>query len=291
MSYNLKIVEYADGTAQIKTYDGIVRSHRKKSKPLHKLEQPEKTIVIQATIEELVEMSKNVELGKKQKEEYSLRSSVSRTRMKIEQLSRSGEFSHFVTLTYSPEKVDRYDYTECIKKFTVWLQNVKRKAPDLQALFVPEFHTKNAKLDNEGKEVYAVHFHGLIGHIQGLTLDFYKMRVGTAVYKLKDWNFGISDVTEIENSVAICRYMRKYITKQSISIARTHKNRHRYFKTGLTPPKETTVLIDGSRKEELTAAYIKRYSKKSSKEICREMSDYSEYGYIPVKYVDLKPKM
>ena len=290
MGYNLKVTEYADGTSQLKIYDGVIRRHKRKSKqlPCLKKQQPK---VINATIEELMEMEKNVTEEKKQKAEFSLRSSVSRTRTKIEQLSHSGDFSYFVTLTYSPEKVDRYDYTECIKKFTIWLQNVKRKAPNLQALFVPEFHTKNAKIDNDGKEVYAVHFHGLIGHIDGLTLDFYTMRGGTAVYKLKDWHFGISDVTEIANSVAICRYMRKYITKQSISIARTHKNRHRYFKTGLTPPREKTLLIDsGEFKDESITEFIEDYSKRSNKEIYQEMSDYSEYGYIPVRYVNLRPK-
>lgn len=285
--YNLKIMEYTDGTVQVKAYEGIVR-HKKKSKKLPSKRQ--KPVVISVTFEEVIAMAEQAEQAQKQKEEYSLRSSVSRTRTKIEQLSRSGEFTHFVTLTYSPEKVDRYDYTECIKKFTVWLQNVKRKAPDLQALFVPEFHTKNALKDENGNNIYAVHFHGLIGHIDGLTLDFYKMCKGTAVYKLKDWDFGISDVTAIESSAAICRYMRKYITKQSISIARTHKGRHRYFKTGLTPPKETTALIEGRYKEKMTAEYIKRYAQKNNKEICQAMSDYSEYGYIPVKYVELKPK-
>lgn len=288
-SYNMKIIEYADKTVQIKTYDGVVRSHKRKSKPL--LSAPKVySDVIPITWEEAMERVKQTELELERKKEYSLRSSVSRTRTKIEQLARSGEFTHFVTLTYDPKKVDRYDYDECIKTFYVWLQNVKRKAPEIQALFVPEFHTKNAQIDENGIKVHAIHFHGLMGQINGLELKFKTMRKSQAVYSLSDWDFGISDVTMIKNHVAICRYIRKYVTKQSISIARTHKGRHRYFKTGLTPPKEKKLLIDSSHKEELQEEYIKRYANKNHMEIGQNMSKYSEYGYIPVKYVELKPK-
>ena len=292
-SYNMKIIEYADGTVQIKTYDGTVQSHRKKSKRLPAERSAERQTIQETTIEELIESVRQTELEQAQRAEQSLRSSVSRTRSKIEQLARSSGagFEYFVTLTYSPKEIDRYDYNECIKKFTVWLQNIKRKAPNLQALFVPEFHTKNAKIDESGNKLYAIHFHGLMGQITGLELQYKGMRKGQKVYGLADWSFGISDVTKIESHVAICRYMRKYITKQSISIARAHKGRHRYFKTGLTPPKETKLLIDSSKhKEELQEEYIKRYADKNDMEIGQSMKNYSDYGYIPVKYIELKPK-
>jgi len=117
MSYNIKIVEYADGTAQIRFYNGVIRPHRKKSKSIVSVET-DKQIIIHATIEELIEMAEKVEEEKKLRAEYSLRSSVSRTRSKIEQLARSGNFTHFVTLTLDPDKTDRFDYSASIKRFT-----------------------------------------------------------------------------------------------------------------------------------------------------------------------------
>lgn len=60
MSYNIKIVEYADNTAQIRFYNGVIRSHRKKSKPIVSIEI-DKQMVIHATIEELIEMAEKVE--------------------------------------------------------------------------------------------------------------------------------------------------------------------------------------------------------------------------------------
>lgn len=286
MEYNLKFIEFLDGTTQVRAYDGVI-VHKKKSKklPAEPTAEPQEPIVIETTIEELIEKAKQTELELERKKEYSLRSSVSRTRNKIEQLARSGNFSHFVTLTYDPKKIDRYDYDACIRTFYVWLQNVKRKAPTIQALFVPEFHTKNS-INN----IYAIHFHGLIGNIDGLKLQTKCRRKDVEVYSLIDWNFGFSDVTKIENSVAICRYIRKYVTKQSISIARTHKGRHRYFTTGLKLPREKKILIDGKYKEKLQQEYIERYAERNNLEISSAMEEYSEYGYIPVKYFELKPK-
>lgn len=290
-SYNIKTIEYADGTTQIKIYDGLVRPHKKRSKQLltSECERPEKPPVIEMSLDEIIESMERNEKEKKQREEYSLRSSVSRTRTKIQQLARSGEFTHFMTLTYSPTKVDRYNYDECIKKFTNWVQNIKKVSPKIQILAVPEYHLKTTKIDSDGNEILAVHFHGLIGHIEGLQLEFYRMRHGCRVYKLIDWRFGISDVTEIENRDAICKYMTKYINKQLISIARTQSNRHRYFKTGLTAPKETTALINGNCKDALQDQYIQRYAERNNMDVCRT-TNYSEHGYIPVKYVELKPK-
>lgn len=292
MEHNLKIIEFSDGTIQFKAYDGVIRN-KKKSKKLSAecSAEHKEPIIIEATLEELIEKAKQTELELERKKEYSLRSSVSRTRSKIEQLARNGDFTHFVTLTYDPKKLNRYDYDECIKTFYVWLQNIKRNAPDIQALFVPEFHTKNAQIDEQGNETYAIHFHGLIGHIKGLELIFKTRRKGLNVYSLSDWHFGISDVTAIKDKEALCKYIRKYVTKQSISIARTHKSRHRYFKTGLSLPKETKLLLDSSKqKEALLNEYIKRYAERNDLEIASAMEEYSDYGYIPVKYYELKPK-
>lgn len=289
MSYNVKITEYADGTAQVRFYNGVISGQRRKSKPVIS-SKPDNPVIIYATMEELIEMAERVEEEKKLKAERSLRSSVSRTRSKIEQLARSGNFDCFCTLTYSPQVVDRYNYDETIHKFIVWLQNIKRICPDIQALFVPEFHYKKAIIDEDGNKRFAVHFHGLIGSADGLELVDVGVYKGKRVYKLENWKFGISHVTKIENKHAICRYIRKYCTKDSVAIARTHKGRHRYFKTGLTVPREKKILINGVTREDVQKQLIESYAEKHNLNITRKMDDFSEYGYIPVKCVELAPE-
>lgn len=286
--YNVKITEFSDGTTQIKAYESTVRPKKRKSKPL--LQNPQQFEVIPITWEEAMERAEQTEKELEQKKEYSLRSSVSRTRAKIEALARSGDFTHFVTLTYDPKKIDRYDYNACIKKFNIWLNNLKKVAPNLQALFIPEFHLKNGLIDEKGTKVYAIHFHGLIGRIEGLNLQFKGRRKGNNVFSLDNWKYGFSDVTLIANREACCRYIRKYISKQLVSISRTYKNRHRYFKTGLNAPKTKKILIDSKKyKDELIDQYIDHYATRNDMNIVYS-TDYSDFGYRKTRIAELRPQ-
>ena len=47
--------------------------------------------------------------------ERSVSVSMKRAKQKIYDLSRANEWEYFVTLTFDPNKVHRYDYTDCVK--------------------------------------------------------------------------------------------------------------------------------------------------------------------------------
>ena len=65
--------------------------------------------------------------------------------------SLANDWDWFVTLTFDPQKVDRYNYSDCAKKLKNFIDVTRRKCPGLKYLFVPELHKDGA-----------FHFHGLI---------------------------------------------------------------------------------------------------------------------------------
>ena len=124
----------------------------------------------------------------------------------------------FVTLTFSPDEVDRSDYTEIVKKISVWLDNRVRRNGLLYVL-VPEFHS-------DGK---SVHFHGLMNFCALKTCratnqkknsryfgrELYDDK-GREIYNISDFPFGHSTVIPIdgENGREACaKYCYKYIIK------------------------------------------------------------------------------
>lgn len=124
----------------------------------------------------------------------------------------------FVTLTFSPEEVNRQDYKEIVKRISVWLDNRVRRH-GLRYVLVPEFH-----LDGE-----SVHFHGLM-NFNALTLvralnqkrtsKRYGQELcddkGRPIYNIKDFPFGHTTVIPIDGDngrEACAKYCYKYIIK------------------------------------------------------------------------------
>ena len=89
------------------------------------------------------------------KKDYRSRS-VRRAKQTIYEIARNGQWDWFVTLTLSPDQVNRYDYGECSKKVSKWLNNLRRTCQDMKYLVVPELHKDGA-----------YHFHGLFANIEG----------------------------------------------------------------------------------------------------------------------------
>lgn len=73
-----------------------------------------------------------------------------RAAAKVRDFALCNDFRYFVTLTLSPEKVDRYNVKEITKKLNAWLDNQVRRN-GLQYVLVAERHKDGA-----------VHFHGLV---------------------------------------------------------------------------------------------------------------------------------
>ena len=110
----------------------------------------------------------------------------------------------FVTLTLDGGKVDRYDYQAIIRKYNAFLSNtVQRRG--LKYVLVPELHKDGA-----------IHFHGLTNDVWRTTDSGLKSRSGGAIMNIDDYKYGYSTLVRIdENREAVCRYVTKYITKDS----------------------------------------------------------------------------
>lgn len=144
--------------------------------------------------------------------EINLRKKVDnmkRAKQKVYDIARSNLFTHFITLTFNPEKVDSYDYSECVKSLTSFTKLLNRHGCDY--LLVPELH-----------ESKRYHFHGLITigslslsravspHDQSPLTD----KQGRPIYNLPQYHLGFSTATEISDPAKTASYLSKYLTKE-----------------------------------------------------------------------------
>ena len=86
-------------------------------------------------------------------ENHCIKVSLGKTKNTIYNIARSNIWKWFITLTLSPEKVDRSSYDECTKKLQNFLDNLRRRyCPKLKYLIVHELL----------KDRTNYHFHGLL---------------------------------------------------------------------------------------------------------------------------------
>ena len=118
------------------------------------------------------------------------------------------ELDAMVTLTFSPDKVERTSYAEIIKKLSVWLDNrVRRKG--LKYLLVPEYH----------KDGVSIHFHGFMNSNSLKLVDSGHKQKGRKVYNVKDFDFGFTTAVMLDgNRERAAYYCYKYITKETVRI-------------------------------------------------------------------------
>lgn len=136
--------------------------------------------------------------------ERSARVSASRTVQQIYYLSRSNVWDWFVTFTFNPDKVDRYDYDDCCKKLSKWLNNVRSFSPGLKYLVVPERHKDGAW-----------HFHGLFSCAAGLEFvnSGHVDSSGNEIFNVGKYRFGFTTATRVQDTERVSKYLVKYITK------------------------------------------------------------------------------
>lgn len=136
---------------------------------------------------------------------------------------------YFITLTFSPEKVDRNDDEElkyCWKKFRERLRYINR---DVKILCCPERH-KSGQL----------HLHALVGNVDLSSYitpavnphnnKFIKSRYGRQVYNIKLWEFGYTTLVELEenyNELQVVSYLISYVTKDN----NIGYNKNKYYRT------------------------------------------------------------
>ena len=264
MAYNVKITEYANGQLEVTTYkqgvytmlDGessyradmidknadalawrfasyVVDEKTGKGRFIPRIEDRE--YYYNPFTEKIQRVYTDAdEWAIERKKEHSLFSSLNRTRSALYMYARQCNWKYFITLTYSPDKIEsRYDFSSCMKKAHKWIDNCKqRKAKDLLYLLVPEQHKDGAW-----------HIHGLLCNTTGLTFtDSGKRYAEKIVYNLDDWKLGFSTVTEVIDTYKVSNYITKYITKDLCAIT---SGKQRYFVSKSIPkPKTFTALID-----------------------------------------------
>lgn len=140
--------------------------------------------------------------------ERSAKNSLSRTVNKIYEIARSNVWEWFFTLTFNPEIVNSYDYSECCKKLSKWISNCRRYAPYMKYLFVPEQH-KSGRF----------HFHGLVANCDGLDfVDSGIRKKGMIIYNVGRYKLGFSTSTRILDNEKATKYICKYISKELCAV-------------------------------------------------------------------------
>lgn len=145
-----------------------------------------------------------MEQEERRRREESARQSKARTITSVYDISRSNKWEWFITFTFNPEKVDRYNYEICTKKLSTWLNHMRRDCPDMVYLVVPEQHKDGA-----------YHFHGLFSNAAGLQFvdSGHRDKGGKPIYNVGKYRYGFTTATRIEDSIRAASYVCKYITK------------------------------------------------------------------------------
>ena len=116
--------------------------------------------------------------------------SMRRARSRVRRLALSNEFRWFVTLTLSPDKVDRYDAAQVVRKLSNWCSNqVKRRG--LQYILVPERHKDGA-----------LHFHGFFNDVLEAVASGHRDKQGHMIYNLPGWTLGFTAAIEVYGDYA-----------------------------------------------------------------------------------------
>ncbi len=153
----------------------------------------------------------------------SMNNSRKRSIQKFYNYSIANKWQYFLTLTFDPEHVNRYDDVEVIEKWSTFQKWLKKLNPNAKIIVVPEYHEKE---DENGKR--ALHFHGFLSDCPNIRLEPAKnSKTGEYLFSnvdkspllhLIDWKYGFSTVAVIpinNNNLRITNYMTKYMFKQS----------------------------------------------------------------------------
>ena len=237
--YNVKIITYPDLTKQYRIYQNTigtddlsmaVRSHKKGERnPFDG------------------KVCKEILVDIKDYKDHVSDVSLKRTKKKVYDYAKSNEWEWFVTFTFSPDKVNRYDYDECTKYLSKWFNNLKRSSPALSYLVVPEQHKDGA-----------YHFHGLfsginerqivwtgkyvVKRLRGLRSKF--VRTKEKIYKIGSYKLGWMTATRVREMEKVTSYITKYITKDMLN--GLHGRKRYWCSRNLVLPLEEVFILDAT---------------------------------------------
>jgi len=146
----------------------------------------------------------------------SLDRSIRRTKRTLYDYIECNDFDLFVTFTFSPKKVNRYDMDAVYMKMQGWLLRQRQKSSDFGYVIVPEKHKDGA-----------IHFHALISNAPFPLKQTNVIQDGHRVHNITGFRFGFTNASKIdpEDKKRALNYIAKYVTKDMVTIA----NRRRYW--------------------------------------------------------------
>ncbi len=194
------------------------------------------------------------------KQDLMLRKCGKRATKKIILYAMANIWEQFITLTFDPKMVNRYDEIECKEKWREFERYCKRTFPDCKMLAVWEYHRKR---DEFGAR--ALHFHILASGLRFPTIPYLDKdgsqiysKSGAPLYILtpRAWPFGLSTVAYLpkdgSDNARVVNYLTKYVSKyrarsgDSVKMCREVSNysAQRYYHTRNLEICVQTVLDD-----------------------------------------------
>lgn len=179
-SYNLRILTYPDGTQQF-----FYMSNPK---------------LVGFEIEERQETGLNVERKKIDNSKRAMQ--------KVYNLARSNNWDWFLTMTLSPDKVDRYDYDDSVKAMQHYCDIMRKQGN--KWLMVPEQHKDGAW-----------HFHALVEGplkmeraVNPKTGEPLSDRSHRPIYNVTNYKYGYTTITPVGAQAKAAGYLTKYLSKK-----------------------------------------------------------------------------
>lgn len=234
--YNVKIITFPDLTRQVRIYKNVVEHvPGKREKVLNPFSGKREFLLEVNNFDDHFDSVREV--------------SLSRTKSKIYNYAKCNDWDFFVTLTLSPEKVDRFDYDACCKKLKSWLDLIRRDNPDLSYVIVPELHEKGSW-----------HFHGLVSGLKESEIEWSGryvikkvrkdgcrtkfVRTDRKIYKIGRYKLGWMTATKVQDMQRAVSYITKYVTKDMM---RGLYGRKRYWASrNLLVPTEEVFMMDAA---------------------------------------------
>lgn len=237
--YNVKIITYPDLTKQYRIYQNTIGSDDL-SIPVRPRNKGDRNPFDG-------KVCKDILVDIKDYKNHVDEVSIKRTKKKVYDYAKSNEWQWFVTFTFSPDKVNRYDYDECTKYLSKWFNNLKRSSPALSYLVVPEQHKDGA-----------YHFHGLfsginerqivwtgkyvVKRVRGLRSKF--VRTKEKIYKIGSYKLGWMTATKVREMEKVTSYITKYITKDMLN--GLHGRKRYWCSRNLVLPLEEVFTLDAT---------------------------------------------
>lgn len=289
-AYNVKMINYPNGSTQIRKYSKPLQAKQNKASYEKFTIQEEWTMqkggsVWKDNIEYVMNpfdgsFVPNTEFDKtdieKSNSDSDIYHSLNRTKNKIYSYARCVKWEWFVTFTFSPDKVDRFDFDECSRLVRRWLNNQRRNAPDLQYIVVPEQH-KNG----------AWHFHGLLANIGKMKfIDSGVKDKGKTIFNMSKWSNGFTTATVVKDVYRVSKYIGKYITKELCELTR---GKQRYFVSQNIPdPKEALFLIDENMED--FKVFLDVLTDSLGCEIIHVSTSKNDSTFVGVDYYELQDR-